>query len=66
MELHSDIFKDFKKIKVDKNSLKLYHYFLKLFGEERLVKSFKLLPLGIKSINQNKNICTLVNHMFIF
>ena len=26
-------------------------FFLKLFGEKRLVKSVKLLPLSIKSIN---------------
>ena len=33
-----------------KNSLKLYRHFLKLFGETRLVKSVKHLPLSIKSI----------------
>ena len=33
------------------NSRLLYHYFLKLFGKNKLVKSVKLLPLNIKSTN---------------
>ena len=43
----SSIFKHYSQ-----NSLKLYHrFFFKLFGQKRLVKSVKVFPASIKSIN---------------
>ena len=41
-------------------------FLLKLFGEQRLVKSVKLLPLGIKSINPVQKYYTVLNYILVF
>ena len=38
-------------------------FFLKLFGEKKLVKSVKILPLSIKSINPIQK-CTLITESY--
>ena len=55
------------------NSLKIMSsFFLKFFGEKRLVKSIKRLPLSIKSINLKQKYphitesCDCILNVFVF